>query len=383
MHITHLISNLEPGGAETSLATLVEATQGSNIRHTVVSLLPRGVLRGRLERTGASVIELEGGRGLRGALSLPDLRNAVRKNDPDVLQCWMYHANIAGSVLKMIGTIGCPVIWGIRQGARNIWLDRLTTRAAILAGVPFSRLPERIVYNSEHSAEEHERLGYAIGPRVIIPNGIDCNRFQPRPAMRDRLRAELGLHRDTVLIGRVARYAPMKDYPTALHALASVINGLPDAHLAVIGPSLNGESAQIVSLAQELGCGAHVHILRRRLDIENFYPALDLLISSSKANEGFPNSVAEALACETLVVSTSVGESLLVQAGSHRLVRPEQPEELSRAILDLLSVAPEAKAILAQQGRDFILKNFSQESFASAFAKLWQETCAEWRTKRH
>jgi hypothetical protein len=69
---------------------------------------------------------------------------------------------------------------------------------------------------------------------------------------------------------------------------------------------------------------------------------------------------------------------LLVQSGSHRLVRPEQPEELSGAILDLLSVAPEAKAILAQQGRNFILKNFSQESFASAFAKLWQETCAEW-----
>lgn len=375
MRIVHLISNLGLGGAETSLSGLVEATRGIDAAHTVISMLPHGALRDRLERAGAKVIELRGKRGVRGALLLGSIRTAIRDSHPDLIQCWMYHANIAASVLAMAGAIRCRIIWGIRQGAENLSAERATTRGVILAGAPLSRQPEKIVYNSERSAEDHERLGYTRAARAVIVNGIDCSRFQPLPEACERLRAELGLASDAILIGRVARYAPMKDYPTLLRSFSSVVSQLPAAHLVLIGPSLNGESAQIFALAEGLGCRGHVHVLRPRLDVEYFYPALDVLVSSSKMNEGFPNTVAEALACGTPVVSTSVGKSMLVRSGCQRVVRPSNSEELAAAILDLTRVSPDVRNELGSRGRDFILNNFSQSTFASAFTRLWHDVC--------
>jgi glycosyltransferase involved in cell wall biosynthesis len=373
MRVTHLIADLDLGGAESSLCGLVEATREYELRHTIVSMLSGGALRDRLQRAGATVIELRGERGIRGALLFRSVNRAIRDSHPDILQCWMYHSNIAASVLAISGSLKCPIVWGIRQGAENISVERLTTRGLILAGVPLSHHPARIVYNSEVSAKDHERLGYARSARVVIRNGIDCHRFRPLADVAERLRSELGLASDAILIGRVARYAPMKDHLTLLRSFSSIIGQLPAAHLVLVGPSLSGDTAQILGLAQELGCSDHIHVLRPRMDIQNFYPALDILVSSSKFNEGFPNSVAEALACGTLVVSTEVGDTTLVHNGCHRTVSRGDAEQLTAAILEITQLSPEIRKELGAKGRSFMLNNFDQATFASAFTRLWHD----------
>lgn len=376
MRISHLISNLNLGGAETSLCSLVEATRGMGQTHTVISMLSHGALRARLQRAGAEVIELGGARGARGALLLNDIRAALLKSHPDVIQCWMYHANVAASALALIARLRRPIIWGIRQGCEDIAIERATTRVIIRSGALLSRQPAKIVYNSERSAEDHERLGYAPEASAVIWNGVDCDRFQPLSGARERLISQLGSSGDAILIGRVARYAPMKDYPNLLVAFASVARQLPDAHLILIGPSLDGESGEILRIAERLGCRQRVHVLKMRLNIEEIYPAFDVLVSSSKLNEGFPNTVAEALACGTRVVSTSVGESKLVREGCHRVVSPGNAEELAAAIFEMTHIAPAVARELGMRGRAFILNNFNARLYASSFAKIWLDTCA-------
>jgi glycosyltransferase involved in cell wall biosynthesis len=372
MRVAHLISSIEAGGAEHALCTLVEETRAAGVRHTVVSMLP-GSLHARLERAGAAVIVLNARRGPGGALALAAVARALRSARPDLVHGWMYHANIAASVIALAGRVRAPVVWGIRQSADDISLDRRSTRLVIRAGAAVSAHPGAIAYNSEQAAQTHERLGYARKRRIVIPNGIDCRRFQPCQGARERLCAELGLPRDVLLIGRVARYASMKDYPTLLRAFAMVLATHPGARLVLAGQGVAGDNRELVQLCRDLGCSANVHLLGPREDVEMLYCAFDVLVSSSKANEGFPNTVAEALACGTPVVSTSVGDPALIRTGCQFVVPPSRPEALAAGIISLVGVSQSVRRDQAVRGRNFILHNFDTRTFAARFLQLYRE----------
>jgi glycosyltransferase involved in cell wall biosynthesis len=378
MRIVHVISNLGIGGAELSLCALVEQTQGKEIDgkeidHVIVSLLPNGALRPRLEQTGARVIELAGQRGFAGALLLPVLGAHVAGAKADIVHSWMYHSNIAAIALRGLRYFRCPLIWSIRQGFDNPTLDGGLTRSLIWLGARLSTYPEVIVYNSDDAARTHEAIGNAAGRRLIIYNGVDCNRFRPRPDARSALRAGLGLEPGAVLIGRVARYSPMKDFDTLLGAFRKALNTLPSARLLLVGTDISEANEELVALCRRHDCLDQVLFMGPRLDIEQIYPALDLLVSSSSANEGFPNVVAEALASGTLVASTSIGQSDLIYGGAHRVVPPRNEDALCEAMLDLAGLGAERIQELSGQGRRFVEANFSIEAFAQRHVHLYKD----------
>jgi glycosyltransferase involved in cell wall biosynthesis len=373
MRIVHVISNLGIGGAELSLCSLVEQTQRRGFDNVVVSLLPDGALRPRLERAGASVIELPGKRGFAGALLLRALGIHVAAAHPDIVHSWMYHSNVAATVVRGLRYFKCPLIWSIRQGFDNPTLDIGLTRGLIRLGARLSTYPEVVVYNSDDAALTHEAIGYAASRRWIIHNGVDCDRFRPRPDARAAFRAELGLTRDAVLIGRVARYSPMKDFDTLLGAFRKVLNTLSSARLLLIGTDISAGNQGLVSLCLRHGCLDDVIFMGPRLDIEEIYPALDLLVSSSSANEGFPNVVAEALASGTLVASTSIGQSDLIHGGAHRVVPPRDEDALCEAMVDLAGLGAERIQELSGQGRGFVEANFSVEAFAQRHVHLYKD----------
>jgi glycosyltransferase involved in cell wall biosynthesis len=293
--------------------------------------------------------------------------------NPDIVQSWMYHANLAGTVVRGLGCFKPPLIWSIRQSLDNRSLDPVATRAVIWLGGKLSALPGAVVYNSVNAARTHEAIGYAAGRRRIIHNGIDCNRFRPRPELHNSLRVQLGLDPDTPLIGRIGRYSPMKGFDTLLKSFRKLLDVLPSAKLLLVGTGIGPDNQELMSLCSRYGCLEHVRMMKPRLDIEQVYPALDVVVSSSIGNEGFPNVVAEALASGGLVVSTSVGDGSPIDRGVHRIVSPQDDQALSKAMLSLATLLPEEKQRLSGCGRRFIENNFSIEAFAEQHIGLYEE----------
>src|SRR5207244_670144 len=136
----------------------------------------------------------------------------------DLVQSWMYHADLAAGLAGRLGA-GVPVVWGIRNGsfdwARTPIMTRLTVRACAATS---SRLPARIIVCSEAARTYHRALGYDDSRMVVVPNGVDAQAFRPDPAARATFRAELGLPEDALLIGSAARFHPMKDHATLIQA---------------------------------------------------------------------------------------------------------------------------------------------------------------------
>ncbi|UVO39196.1 glycosyltransferase [Bradyrhizobium arachidis] len=371
MRIVHVITGLGFGGAESSLCSLIEESQLRNrtLKHIVVSILSGGPLRLRLEQAGARVIELSGTRGAAGLLAMRRLASTIAQQNPDIVHAWMYHANVATAVLRRFRYFKCPLVWSIRQSIDDPTLDRRLTRAIIKFGARISSSTDLIVYNSYDSALTHIARGYSASRYTVIHNGINCDRFRPRLGAGATLRSQLGLPPDALLVGRIARYAPMKDFATLIIAFAKVRSSIPHACLLLVGDGIEGNN-ELQSLCSTNGVLDHIRIINPRLDIEMIYPALDVMVSSSRSNEGFPNVVGEALASGTLVAASASGDSGLIQ-GAHEVVPPQDSQALAQAIIKLGRLDADEKSLHASKGRNFIVKNFSLQQCYESHCELY------------
>src|SRR4051812_34325322 len=157
MKILHVISDLEVGGAEGMLAKLLLATKG-RLKARVVSLTADGPIGERIRALGVETVSLGMGRGVPDPRGIVALASEIRLFRPDIVQTWMYHADLIGGLAARLAG-SPPVIWGLRSGdaARAKWTTWLTLKAcAALSG----RLPALIVSCSERGREFHVSEGY-------------------------------------------------------------------------------------------------------------------------------------------------------------------------------------------------------------------------------
>ncbi|MEZ5648066.1 MAG: glycosyltransferase [Alphaproteobacteria bacterium] len=112
--------------------------------------------------------------------------------------------------------------------------------------------------------------------------------------------------------------------------------------------------------------------LGRRDDIPDLMAAADVLISSSAFGEGFPNVVAEAMACEVPAIVTDVGDSAHIIQNTGIVVPPGSPQALAEGLNQIIK---EGKGHLKQRGRAArvrIEKEFSLARAGQNFIQTWQ-----------
>jgi len=132
MIVAHLISGLELGGAETALFNLVRSLH-PRVRQEVVSMTTEGVLGERIRRLGVPLRALRLGRGLQPLGALPAMVRGLREADADLVQTWMYHADLFGGLAGRLA--GVPVVWGIHHTTLERGSARATTR--LIAAAPW------------------------------------------------------------------------------------------------------------------------------------------------------------------------------------------------------------------------------------------------------
>lgn len=251
--------------------------------------------------------------------------------------------------------------------------------AARLAGVPRFIYVEHDVWHYEKANDERlaSLAGFAVRPRVVavsesvaqtvgrimpsckvdvIRNAVDTDRF--RPGDRATARAALGLPQDARIIGAAGRLEHIKGQDTLIAAMAQV----PDALLVLVGQGSLADAYKAQAAA--LGLCERVILLGQREDMQDIYPAFDVVCLPSR-NEGLPLSVLEAQACGLPVVATDVGsvrEGVCPQTG--RLVPSEAPGLLADALRASLDTPAAGNA------RQFVLDHFSWERLVAAYERL-------------
>ncbi len=378
IRIVHVISGLMTGGAEVMLSKLAAATDRNRFLPVVVSLSnASGPLGVEIERLGVAVHYCSMRRSVPDPASAVGFLRLIRRLEPDVLQGWMYHANLAALAAAAVLPAKVPVLWNIRGSHCRLGNEKPATAAAIWMSARLSSRPDRIVNNSRLSASLHEQeLGFARGKWEFIPNGFDLVRFRPAPHARQELRAELGIPADAPLVGIVGRDHPMKDHANFLQAAAMAQAIVPDLHFLMAGAGLDPGNPALQDRVSDLGLSGNVHLLGERRDTSRLFAALDLATSSSWA-EGFPNAIGEAMSCAVPCVVTDAGDCRRLVGRTGLIVPPRDPAALARGWLELLRAGAATREALGRAARLRIADHFSLRSVSAQYESLYEKVFRE------
>lgn len=375
--ILHIITGLSTGGAEMMLYKLLSKTNRLRFKPIVVSLIDRGTLSDRIEALGIPVHTIDMQPGMLTPIAIWRFFYTMRQFKPDLVQGWMYHANLAAQLARTLTLKSVPVLWNIRHSLYSLSYEKPGTSAVIKILAQLSSFPAKILYNSKISASQHEQLGYQITKTVVIPNGFNTELFTPSVESRTSIRTELGLANDTFLIGRVSRYHPMKDHANFLHAAALLLKDYPDVHFVLAGEEVNSENQALSKLIHELGIAERIHLLGERQDIPRLTAALDIASSSSFCGEAFPNIVGEAMSCGVPCVVTDVGDSAWIVGNTGQVVPPRDSEALANACKELIVLGSEGREALGKAARARIIESFSLDFVVAQYERLYESVLAK------
>ncbi len=376
MRIAHIITGLGQGGAESVLYRLACYTDTST-RHVVISLTDEGVYGARLRAAGITVHALGMPRGRVTLSGVQALRALLRAEAPDAVQTWMYHADLIGGLAARLAGIKA-VAWGIRNSGNHLDRSSRSARMVLRACAALSRwVPRAIVCAAQDAARRHRALGYDGRNMVVIPNGYDLSRYAPDAEAGARMRALWGVGADAPLIGCVARWDPLKDHRNLLAALGQLLREGQELKCVLVGRGMTPGNADLVALIESEGLRGRVLLTGPSDDVAAVMNSLDLHVLSSCA-EGFPNVVAEAMACGTPCVVTDVGDAAHIVGDTGVVVPAEQPAALARGIAQALrEVGTRGGAPARAAARERVLALFDLGRMVHAYEAVWRRIAGE------
>jgi glycosyltransferase involved in cell wall biosynthesis len=370
MKVTHIITDLDTGGAEIMLYKLLSSLNDEALNSSVISLMGRGKITDRIEALGVKVETLDLGQGERPSWqTIKKLRQFMRAFNPDIVQGWMYHGNIAATVAVFLFDPMCrkvKLFWNVRQTLYDVNSEKMQTRWLIVLGRWLSFFPHSIIYNSNLSVEQHCNIGFSVKKTKIIPNGFDLQKFKPDQHHHQQLCEELGVAESVLLVGHISRLHPMKDHPTLLRAIDRVVDSL----------SSTGSKQEVLFLlighgvTSELSNNLAIRFLGERSDIPKIMSALDIVVSSSAWGEGFPNVIGEAMASEVPCVVTDVGDSAYIVGKYGRVCPVGDDQCIANSLLQLIENKQERKTA-GKQARKRIKENYSMDKIKKEYLKEW------------
>lgn len=375
MKVSHVITGLRPEGAQAMLAKLVLATRGAGVAHAIISLMDEGALGPALAAEGVRVSTLGMRAGVPAPGALLGLVRLLRRERPDVVQSWMYHADLLAGLAAP--ALGIPLVWGIHHSDVEPGHVKPLTRVtravcARLSGV----LPDRIVCAGEAARRSHAAIGYRRDRLVVIENGFDGARFRPDAAARARIRTELAIAPDAPVVGLVARFHPDKDHATFVGAAREVAGRVEGATFVLAGDGASAENAELRRWIAAAGLTARVRLLGRRADVPAVLAAVDVLASSSRA-EAFPQVLGEAMLCGVPCAVTDCGDAREIVGTTGRVAPPRDPAALGAAIAELVSLPPPARAVLGEAARARILARYELRAVAARYQAVWAAVVEE------
>jgi glycosyltransferase involved in cell wall biosynthesis len=385
LKLLHIITGLSTGGAETMLYKLVSSMDRNRFSNTVVSLTGKGDMADRIESSGVAVHAMGMRRGVPDPRGVWNLRRVIREHKPDIIQTWMYHADLIGGVAaKMAGKV--PIVWNIRHSNLDPRENKKSTLwTAKACGLLSGKIPRRIVCCSESSRKVHARLGYDPKKMLVIPNGFDLEMFQPAPGEQQTVRyftmkgmknlkgEEIGLDPGVLLVGMVARFDPQKDHRNLVKAARVLRDWGIDCCFLLCGNGVDAQNVQLTGWIKDAGLEDRFFLLGPRDDIPMITAGLDIACLSSAHGEGFPNVLGEAMACEVPCVATDVGDSADIVGDTGRIVPPRQPEALARAIRELVELGREGREKLGKAARERVRERFELGNVVRKYEGLYEE----------
>jgi glycosyltransferase involved in cell wall biosynthesis len=376
VRVAHVIPGLPIGGAEKALLNIATAARSLGVESEVVCLRERGPVSDMLDSEGIPTHHL----GMRSVWRFPGglagVNKLLRKMQPDVIQGWLYHGNLAALLASR--KTNAAVAWNVRQSMHRMDLFKATTRLTIKANAILSNRVDSIIYNSQASRQQHEASGFSASSGQYIPNGVDISKFSADAHDHSALRHSLGIADDEILVIAVGRAHSIKGYDVLLRTIGLVADTDVKARFLIVGRGVNWQSGPFLDSAADASIRDRTTLMEERDDIVELLAAADIFVSSS-VTEGFPNAVAEAMALGLPCIVTDVGDSRALLGGFGEIAAAGDAAALAQGVLKLAGTSVENRHDMGSGARSRIENEFSLGHIAQRYADHYHQLASKAR----
>ena len=413
MKIVRVIARLNVGGPAKHVVWLTEGLKQPEYESLLVAgTVPTGeddmgYFATEMGVTPVFVTEMSREISPQDALTVWKLYKLLRRERPDIVHTHTAKAGTVGRLAGLLYRWSTPsVLLGRPRRCRFVhtyhghifhsYYGPLKTRLFLLIERTLARLgTDRIVVISNQQREEiHDKFGVGRARQfAVIPLGLDTKPFSEWREQGRKFRKELGVAPEDVLVGIIGRLTEVKNHQLFLQAAALLKDkysknpGGGSVRFVVIGDG-HLRSA-LTDQANELGLSDYLNFSGSRRDLENVYPALDIVALTSR-NEGTPLTLIEAMANARPVISTAVGgvvdllgEPLSEQTDAAFEVRQRgisvNSDDASAFAngLNLLVTDEALRREIGERGLQFIASNYSKERLLDDIKQLYADLLNE------
>jgi glycosyltransferase involved in cell wall biosynthesis len=364
LHIAYVIKAMDVGGSQTHLLEVLRLLDRRRFRPCLFCLTGAGQLLDQVRALDVPVFAPAAGGGFKGlgfVKRIAALTSELRRQRPDIVHNYLLRANLTGSISARLA--GVPIVLCSKRGCH--WRRGFELFAAKTGNF----LADRVTVNADAVRDfVHGNEGCALDKMVVIPSGVDTDRF--RPLAQADYKTRLGIPSDRTTVGVVTRMRVRKGVDEFIRSIAIVRRNRPDVHGVVVGEV--EPDATLDRLVADLGLKDHLSFLGRRNDMPEVYSAFDLFVLCSH-DEGMSNAILEAMAMEKAVVATDVGGTgEVVQHGHTGLLVPaKDPEALASALEDIFAGDPMRALEMGRRGREIVVETFSSQAMVRRMEDLY------------
>jgi sugar transferase (PEP-CTERM/EpsH1 system associated) len=368
LRILHVIPQLMPGGTEYTLLRLIRGLGEEEFEHRIC--ITRAVNAQFAAQQGMADKIFVAANGNGGAqFPLFRLARIMRTFRPTIV-----HSRNWGGIeaVPAARAARVPVAIHSEHGYEVDSLAGLPYRRRVFRRVAYA-LADAVFTNSEELREYHARQAGVSPERLrVIYNGVDTLRFAPRLAARLRIRQDLGIAAEALVLGSVGRLVPIKDHGTLLRAASVLASQGANVRVILVGDGLQRNALQ-KQAGEDVQLAGRVLFMGASENIPELLNALDVFVLPS-LGEGMSNTVLEAMASALPVVATRVG-------GNPELIEDGRSGFLFSAG-DVAGLAAQLQRLLQDQtlpqeigaaARERVVSLFSLEHMIAEYRSLYRE----------
>ena len=361
--VLYIIRQLGKGGAEQQLYYLL---QHLNVEATVLCLSEIDYWSEPLRRLGAEVILLPRHHRLEWR-RLKDTVVLIRRLKPDIVHVFV--DNIYGRLGALLAQ-HCRVIVHKRSHeafespAWDLHIERW-----------FNHHVQRVVFNSRANYEYMVERGLVSPVKaLVIPNGVDCDRFSPRSA--GACNWPWPSHwRGRLIVGTVSKLNWIKNPEMFIRCASLVLRKRQGIGFVLAGKGEHFHEMQ--SLCHDLGIQESVAFMGERHDVPDLLRAMDLFLLTSRV-EGMPNVVLEAMATGLPCIVTDAGGSAepIIEGETGYVVPIDDADGMADRVLHILA-DDELRLSMGKAARIRVMNEFSVEKMVTRTSQMYLDLMAK------
>lgn len=324
--ILHLITGLGVGGAETILSEIVPRLQ-KEFDNRVCCIIGHGIIGKKLEDSNIPVYYLD----LKNFFDFGAIfrfKKVINEFQPEILITYLIHADLFGRFFGKL--FGVKKVISSKHGSLLQWdflkyLDRFTSFL----------VTKYIVLTKTEQKKIIRELKISKDRTVIIPNGIDLNKFDVVVDKNEK-KKELGINNDNLNIVCVSNLREEKGHEYLLEAFEKLFEKHKKSNLLIVG---NGEKKEtLISQIADYQSKDNVHFLGNRQDVTEILKISDIFVMPTLA-EGMSMAILEAISSGLPIITTTIAanKELIENEITGLLVQPRSDREITESMQRLLN----------------------------------------------